>query len=69
MRLHRVAEQMSGVYKSLKEKEQSAITKSENKNDTFQLDDVKNYFQTIQDTNYFEELELIQAEYPDLAVK
>jgi hypothetical protein len=56
-----------GVYKSLKEK--AAITKSENKNDTFQLDDVKNYFQTIQDTNYFEELELIQVEYPDLAVK
>lgn len=69
VRLHRVAEQMAGVYKSLKEKEQSAITKSENKNDTFQLDDVKNYFQTIQDTNYFEELELIQVEYPDLAVK
>lgn len=82
VRLHRVAEQMAGIYKALKgEQEKPAVTESDDKMTQdakkgvdvskvdFQLEEVKSYFTAIQDTNYFEELEMIQSEYPDLAVK
>ena len=39
------------------------------KKDLLKLKDVKNYFKQIQDTNYFDELEEIQANNPSLATK
>lgn len=82
IRLHRICEQMMGMYKALKGKQEtldatetdSDLVKDIKKGtDTdsidFSLDDLKNYFNAIQETNYFEELEAIQSEFPDLAVK
>lgn len=82
VRLHRVAEQMVGIYKALKgEQEKPKVNEDDDKMTKdakkgvdankvqFGLDEVKSYFEAIQDTNYFEELETIQAENPDLAVK
>jgi len=34
----------------------------------FSLIEVKDYFKQINETNYFDELESIQSEFPDLAV-
>ena len=82
IRLHRVAEQMAGIYKALKgeqdkpkvNQDDDKMTKDAKKGvDTskvlFGLEEVKSYFEAIQDTNYYDELELIQMENPDLAVK
>ena len=82
IRLHRVAEQMVGIYKALKGNQEKPEVKDDDDKMTkdakkgvdaskvaFGLEEVKGYFEAIQDTNYFEELETIQAENPDLAVK
>lgn len=82
IRLHRVAEQMKGIYKAIQGKsEKMELSESDNETtkkikesaDTntvdFSLEDVKKYFEEIQNTGYFEELEIIQSEFPDLAVK
>lgn len=81
VRLHRLAIQMSDIYKALKNKQDKPVvndsddnmTKDAKKginvnNVTFELEELKTYFETIQETGYFEELEMIQSEYPDLAV-
>jgi hypothetical protein len=82
VRLHRVAEQMVGIYKAMKGQQEKPEVKADDDKITkdakkgvdaskvkFDLEEVKSYFEAIQDTNYFEELETIQAENPDLAVK
>jgi len=82
IRLHRVSEQMVGIYKALKgnqdkpteNDDDDKMTKDAKKGVdaskvTFGLEEVKGYFNDIQNTNYFEELEKIQAENPDLAVQ
>jgi hypothetical protein len=82
LRLHRVAEQMVGIYKALSGQQEKPEIKETDDEKTkeaksgidalkvkFGIDDVKKFFNIIQDTGYFEELENIQAEYPDLAVK
>lgn len=82
IRLHRIAEQMVGIYTAMKgQQETPELNDSDDKvtveakkgvdvkKVTFTLDEVKNYFDAIQETNYYEELEYIQSENPDLAVK
>lgn len=82
VRLHRVAEQMVGIYKAMKgEQDKPKVNADDDKMTkdakkgvdaskvAFGLEEVKGYFDAIQETNYFEELEMIQAENPDLAVK
>jgi len=59
IRLHRLAEKVQGIYLTYKE------SKSE---DTSITDLFKKFFNKIQDTNYFEQLEQIQTEFPDLAI-
>lgn len=95
IRLHRLAEDMAGIYKAMKEQGSKKIENEEQKDKdiekgavitkaaekdikegmtntdklSFQLDEVKSYFETIQDTGYFERLEKIQEENPSLATK
>lgn len=82
VRLHRLAEQMRDIYKAMKnEPEKPTTNASDNKltkdaksgvdknKVDISADDVKRYFEEIQETGYFEELELIQSEFPDLAAK
>jgi len=102
IRLHRIAEDMMGIYKALKkqkegaEKQQdenistdvkqtdsddskgSVVSKEAEKEikegvDTNKVDltieEVRGYFDTIQDTNYFEMLESIQSDDPSLATR
>lgn len=80
VRLHRMAEQMSEMYKALKgvqEKpairaDDDKITKEAKKgidknSVNYSLDDLKAYFEEIQNTGYYDELEKLQTEFPDLA--
>jgi hypothetical protein len=60
VRLHRISIYLSEMYKFLK------TTKPDVKSD-FTLLEVEKYFTKIQDTNYFERLETIQSDFPDLA--
>ncbi len=81
-RIHKLAEQMVGIYKALKgEQEKPVVNESDDKitkeakkgvdinKVDFNIDEIKGYFDTIANTNYFEELELLQIEHPDLIVK
>lgn len=81
VRLHRLAEQMSDIYKAIKnQQEKPSVNKDDDKltieakkgidknKIDFSLTEIKGYFEEIQDTDYFDELELIQTEFPDLAV-
>jgi len=101
IRLHRLAEDMAGIYKALKNNEINSVDNETNnslkskkkKTDTsdkgeviskeaeddiksgvsnkvtFSIDEVKKYFEEIQNTDYFTKLEDIQIENPDLATK
>jgi hypothetical protein len=103
IRLHRLAEDMSGIYTALKSKEnkknevtptnetdgvkptdsgadsKGAVVDKEAIKDieegisadkiSLSSEEVKNYFLAIQDTNYFDKLEEIQANNPSLATR
>ena len=101
IRLHRIAEDMMGIYKALKKQKEGADKQPEeistavkptdsddskgsvvskeaekeikegvdaNKVD-LSMDEVRGYFDSIQDTDYFEMLESIQADDPSLATR
>lgn len=80
VRLHRVAEQMRDIYKAMKNsQEKPTINEADDKTTKdaksgvdknkvdYSIEEIKQYFEDIQATNYFEELEQIQSEFPDLA--
>ena len=101
IRLHRVAEEMMGIYGALKNQKakienpgeventvvkltdsddsKGAIVSKEAEKDIkggvdaskvdLSMSDVKRYFEAIQDTGYFEQLEEIQALNPDLVMR
>jgi hypothetical protein len=82
VRMHRLAEQMRDIYKAMKnsqEKPETSVDDNKLTKDAkagidkskidISAEDVKRYFEEIQDTGYFEELEMIQTEFPDLAAK
>ncbi len=82
IRMHRLAEDMSGIYKAMKNKqdkpkvkeEDSEVAKKAKKGVdatkvSMQPEEVKGYFETIQATGYFEALEDIQATNPNLATR
>jgi hypothetical protein len=66
IRIHRLAEHISGSYNHLKSKAQ--IKKENVEEHNTDLEQLKKYFDEIQNTNYFEQLEKIQSEFPDLSV-
>lgn len=59
VRLHRLAEKIQGMFLAYK---------TEKPDDLENQELLKQYFDEIQNTNYFEELEQIQSEFPDLSV-
>ncbi len=82
VRLHRLAEQMRDIYKAMKNQQEKPSTNTSDDKLTkdakagvdkskvdISTEDVKRYFEEIQETGYFEELEMIQSEFPDLAAK
>jgi len=77
-RLHSIASDLTGIYKALKgqqglqpynlKKEVKEATKGIDVNKIdLKLEEVKFYFDLIQNTNYFEEYDRIQSDFPDLA--
>ena len=76
VRLHRLAQQLIDIHDMLEnEKNEKNDTNYDEKNVkydggkiNFSLIEVKDYFKQINETNYFDELESIQSEFPDLAV-
>ena len=77
-RLHSIARDLTGIYKALKgqqelqpynlKKEVKEATKGIDVNKIdLKLEEVKFYFDLIQNTNYFEEYDRIQSDFPDLA--
>ena len=77
-RLHSIASDLTGIYKALKGQQglQPYNLKKEVKEATngidvnkidLKLEEVKFYFDLIQNTNYFEEYDRIQSDFPDLA--
>lgn len=82
IRLHRLSEELIGIFKALKEKKLAnkdpnyeptillGDSNSSKKNKTnASMSDIKQIFDEIQETNYFERLEILQSENPDLVVK
>mgnify|MGYP006935358110 CR=1 FL=1 len=82
MRLHRISQELFDIYNILTDEKvnnSNVINDSDDKTvkdakavtDKSQidisLDEIKIYFEKIQDTDYFDELERIQSENPDLA--
>ena len=80
VRLHRLAEHLAGMYAAIKENknvsiidEQAEKLAKKLKMDTksidisFELDEIKGYFESIQATEYYDELERIQTEFQNLA--
>lgn len=80
VRLHRVAEELVAIHGALKgqkdsieaSKDDSQAAKDAKKGIdvnkiNLNLEDIAGYFEEIQATNYFDELEAIQSENPDLA--
>lgn len=82
IRLHRLSEELIGIYAALKEKKATnenadyepqillgdSNSSKKNKKKVSMID-IKKFFDEVQETNYFENLELIQSDNPDLAVK
>ena len=73
VRLHRLAQQLLDIHDMLEnEKNDTNYDEKNVKYDSgkinFSLIEVKDYFKQINETNYFDELESIQSEFPDLAV-
>ena len=80
VRLHRVAEQMRDIYKAMKNSQEKPVINETDDKTTkdaksgvdknkvdYSIEEIKQYFEDIQATGYFEELEQIQTEFPDLA--
>lgn len=63
VRLHRLSENLLLTYNHLKDKNQDVDSKTK-----LNIDVIKKCFNDIQDTGYFEELERIQTDFPDLSV-
>jgi len=82
IRLHRLAQDFKGIYKALKNQadeipineDDDEVTKEAKKGiDPSKVDisieEIANLFEDVQNTDYFEKLEEIQAENPSLATK
>lgn len=82
VRLHRLAEQMRDIYKAMKNEQEKPTSNTSDDKVTkdaksgvdkskvdISTEDIKRYFEEIQETGYYGELEMIQSEFPDLAAK
>lgn len=64
-RLHALALKLTEMHNSLKNHKKVSITHNSHIDLTIQ--DIKNFFEEIQNTNYFDELLMIQTQFPDLS--